>query len=132
MLAARTAFCSAILLLLAAAGQHHSDGAAALAEAVKDRTAGKPVDCIPLSAIRSSRVIDRTAILYDTGRTLFVNTPAGADLLDEDDVLVTRTHSGELCSLDIVELVDRATQTPRGSVGLGKFVPYAKVTPKGQ
>jgi hypothetical protein len=49
---------------------------AKLAKALEGRVAGAPVDCIQLRDIQSSRIIDGTAILYDTGTTLYLNRPA--------------------------------------------------------
>jgi hypothetical protein len=98
-----------------------------LADMLKDRVAGKPVDCISLPMVSSSTVIDKTAIVYQTGSTYYVQRPkVGADELDNDDVLVTRLTSSELCSIDTVELHDRASGFWRGFVGLDKFVPYAR------
>lgn len=102
---------------------------ARLAKALDGRVAGKPVDCINLRDIRSSEIIDRTAILYRTsGNKLYVNRPdIGGSSLDRDDIMVTKTYSSQLCSLDTVRLLDRGTQFQSGFVGLGKFVPYTKV-----
>ena len=102
---------------------------ARLAKALDGRVAGKPVDCINLRDIRSSEIIDRTAILYRTnGNKLYVNRPRiGGSSLDSDDILVTKTYSSQLCSLDTVRLLDRSTQFQSGFVGLGEFVPYTKV-----
>jgi hypothetical protein len=109
---------------------HTSDNPRAeakLAKALEGRVAGTPVDCIQLRDIQSSRIIDGTAILYDTGTTLYLNRPAsGASWLNDNDVLVTDTHSSQLCSIDIVRLFDNASHMPNGSVGLGKFIPYTK------
>jgi hypothetical protein len=100
---------------------------AKLAKALEGRVAGSPVDCIQLRDIRSTRIINGTAILYDTGTTLYLNRPeSGASWLSDDDVLVTDTHSSQLCSIDIVRLFDNASRMPNGSVGLGKFIPYTK------
>lgn len=102
-------------------------GESELARAVAGRTAGRPVNCISLSAVRSSRIIDRTAIIYEAGRTVFVNRPrSGAASLDSDAVLVTRTTGSQLCRLDTVRLVDRAARVPRGFVILDRFVPYTR------
>ena len=96
-----------------------------LARALEGRTAGTPVDCLNLRTIRSSEIIDHTAIIYRTnGNRVYVNYPDGADFLDRDDILVSRTYGSQLCSIDIVQLVDRSSRFPSGSVGLGKFVPY--------
>lgn len=100
---------------------------AKLAKALEGRVAGAPVRCINLRNVRSSTVIDGTAILYDMGGTIYVNRPdIGASSLDDDDVLVTRTPSTQLCDLDVVRLIDRSTRFETGFVGLGKFVPYTR------
>ena len=93
---------------------------AKLAKMLDGRVAGKPQDCIFLPSIRGSRIVDNTAIVYDAGRTLWVNRPrSGAESLDDDDILVTRLHSSSLCSIDIVELHDRYGNFYSGFVGLG-------------
>lgn len=99
-----------------------------LARAIEGRVAGKPQDCLRQRDIRSSRIIDRKAIIYETsGGTIYVNIPdSGAASLRRDYVLVTNTHSDQLCSVDIVRLFDSGSRMPAGSVGLGKFVPYTK------
>ncbi len=105
---------------------------AKLARALEGRVAGKPVSCILLRDIRSSQIIDRTAILYETsGGKLYVNYPdSGATFLSWGDILVTDTHSSQLCDIDIVRLVDQGSRMPSGSVGLGKFIPYTKASAK--
>lgn len=99
-----------------------------LARAIEGRVAGKPQDCLRQRDIRSSRIIDRTAIVYETtGGTIYVNEPdSGASSLRRNYVLVTNTHSDQLCSVDIVRLYDSGSHMQAGSVGLGKFVPYTK------
>ena len=100
-----------------------------LAKALEGRTAGKPVDCLYLRDIRSSRIFDRTAILYELNNgTYYLNRPeGGAQSLSWGDVLVTDTHSSQLCSIDIVRLFDTNPWMQNGFVNLGKFVPYKKV-----
>lgn len=103
-------------------------GAAELAKAVEGRVAGEPVRCLNLRDIRSTKIIDKTAIVYEgTGGVLYVNTPtAGARSLDKWDVLVTDTHSTQLCNVDIVRLYDSGSRMSTGFVNLGEFVPYRK------
>jgi len=112
-----------------AADRDNSKNEAKLTAALAGRVAGKPVDCISLRDIRSSQIIDGTAIVYDTGRgQLLVNRPRmGAESLDSDDILVTKTYGSELCSIDTINLVDRGSRFSHGFVGLGEFVPYSKV-----
>lgn len=103
------------------------DPEARLARALEGRVAGEPVDCIQLRNIRSSQIIDDTAILYDAGGTIYVNRPrAGRESLDRWDTLVTRTHSSQLCSIDVVHLYDFGSRMQTGTVFLGEFVPYRR------
>lgn len=101
---------------------------ARLERALAGRVAGEPVDCIDLHRIRSTQIIDRTAILYDMGGgTIYLNRPEnGASTLDRWDTLVTDTHSHRLCSIDVVRLYDTSARMHTGFVFLGEFVPYRK------
>ena len=101
-----------------------------LAKALEGREAGKPVDCIYQRDIRSSRIFDRTAILYELSNgTYYLNRPdAGASSLSWGDVLVTDTHSSQLCSIDVVRLYTTHPWMQSGFVNLSKFVPYKKVS----
>lgn len=101
---------------------------AKLAKLLEGRVAGEAQNCIPLTTITSSQIIDKTAIVYKSGSTYWVNRPkSGADSLDDDDVLVTKLSTGQLCSIDTVQLHDRASHMWSGFVALGEFVPYRKV-----
>lgn len=98
-----------------------------LSKLLAGRVAGKPTNCIPLTNTQSSTIIDRTAIVYRVGSRLYVNTPrSGADTLDDDDILLTRTIGSQLCSVDSVNLIDRTSRFQHGFVILGPFVPYDK------
>ncbi|PWK92595.1 hypothetical protein [Fulvimonas soli] len=111
----------------AAAPAGDAKGEAKLSELLAGRTAGQPVGCLRLDELRSSQIVDGTAIVYEGKRnTLYVNRPNGASALRSQVVLVSRPHNAQLCKLDIVQLVDPGTRMPRGSVSLGSFVPYSK------
>ena len=94
---------------------------------LEGRVAGQPVDCIDTYRNRDSTVIDKTAIVYGSGRTIYVNRPKYPESLNSDDILVTELHSTQLCSVDVVKLHDRTGGWYRGFVGLSQFVPYTKV-----
>lgn len=127
---ALAAAAAAGLLVAGAALAAPNSPAERLAKALEGRTAGAPVNCIMLRNIQSSQIIDDTAILYRVGRTLYVNKPtSGANFLDSTDIMVTDTRTPQLCSVDIVRLVDQGSRMMGGTVGLGQFVPYDK--PKG-
>lgn len=124
------AFTAAAMLLAgtAASAKPRLTGEEQLAKLLEGRVAGAPVDCIYMPSVSSSRVIDKTAIVYDSGRTLYVQRPkSGAESLDSDDVLVTKLTGPQLCSIDTVQLHDRGVgHFWRGFVGLDKFVPYTR------
>ena len=89
----------------AAVAKPKLSGEEQLAKLLEGRVAGEPQDCISLSSARSSQIIDKTAIVYRVGSTLWVNRPkGGAESLDDDDILVTKTIGSQLCSIDPVEL----------------------------
>ena len=119
---------TSVLLAAAPAGAApRLDPEQRLARAIEGRVPGEPVRCVNLRNIRSSRIIDRTAIIYDAGGTLYVNRPrSGRESLDQWDVLVTRPFGSQLCSIDVVQLYDTASRMQTGSVFLGDFVPYRK------
>lgn len=98
-----------------------------LEKILEGRVAGEPSNCISLSSISSSQVIERTAIVYRAGRTIWVNRPAGgANALDGNTIMVTKPVGNQLCSIDTVQLVDNSSRAWRGFVQLGDFIPYRK------
>jgi hypothetical protein len=100
---------------------------AELAAELEGRVAGEPVNCISLHRIRSSRIIERTAIVYDAGDTIYVNRPANADTLDRFDTMVITPTASQLCRIDSVRLIDSGLRTTTGFLALGKFVPYKRI-----
>jgi hypothetical protein len=117
------------LMLGGVAQAKERDPEAALANALRGRVAGEPVQCIDLHRIRNSRIIDRTAIIYDAGSVLYVNRPDnGAEELNDWDTMVTRTSSSQLCNVDTVTMVDRTSHSFTGVVFLGDFVPYRRIS----
>lgn len=126
-LAKTVAFTTAVLIVAGSALAAKRDPAAELAKLLEGRVAGPPVSCINLPQAQGSRVIDRTAIVYDFGSTIYVNYPkGGADSLSSDDILVTKTPGTQLCKMDIVRMVDRSVGFPKGFVSLGPFIPYKR------
>lgn len=103
-------------------------GEAALAKMLEGREAGDPVNCLPYSAGDSVRVINKTAIVYGHGATIWVNRPANADSLHDGDILVRSSHTAQVCNLDIVHLMDQTSKMETGTVGLGQFVPWRKAS----
>jgi len=118
---------AALLLTGVAAAAKPADPEAKLARLLKDRVPGKPVNCIDFHRVRSSTIVDHTAIVYDAGSTLYVNRPvAGLNSLDGWDYLVSSPSVSQICNVDIVRLVDKNTHIENGSISLGQFVPYTR------
>jgi hypothetical protein len=126
----RSLLIAAVALATPAVAAHRDSPDIQMQKALAGRVAGKPVNCISLTGVNSSQIIDGKAIIYRSGGRLYVNEPrAGAQSLRDDDILVTRSFGSQLCSIDTVRLIDRASRFPRGFVSLGQFVPYTKVRP---
>lgn len=98
-----------------------------LSKILQGRVAGEPVSCISVFDTRDQRVIDKTAIVYGKGGTIYVNRPSNARDLDSDDVLVSDIRGNQVCNVDIVRMHDRVGGWYRGFVGLEQFVPYRRV-----
>jgi hypothetical protein len=122
---------SAAALALGAAGivqaRPRESGQEQLDKLLQGRVAGTPVSCIPAFSNDQVRIIDRTALVYGSGRTIYVNRPRHPDNLDSDDILVTRRHGSQVCSLDQVRLHDRTSRSFSGFVNLEQFVPYRRI-----
>lgn len=106
-------------------------GEAQLAKILDGRVAGKPVSCVQMNQTDDVTIVDKTALVYKVGATYYVNRPTNADSLNDNEILVTKTYTSELCRLDTVQLHDRTSRMWSGFVGLQDFVPYTRVkTPK--
>jgi hypothetical protein len=113
--------------LPAAASAKRPSPESELARVTEGRVEGEPTTCINNLRFTSTRIIDGTAIVYESGNTVWVNRPrGGARGLDRWDVLVTRQYSNQLCSGDVVRLYDTSAQMETGAVFLGEFVPYRR------
>jgi hypothetical protein len=118
---------SALLAGPALQAREKLTGEQQLDKLLEGRVAGRPVSCIPLSSSSDTQIIDKTAIVYDSGRTIYVNRPTNADTLDSDDIMVTRVSTSQLCRLDTVRMHNRLGHNFSGFVSLQDFVPYTRV-----
>jgi len=99
-------------------------GEARLAKMLEGRVAGKPQSCIPAQLSNRLQIIDRTAVVYDGGRTVYVARPRDPRSLNTNDILVINRFGSELCKQDVIRTVDRTSGFMTGVVFLGDFVPY--------
>ncbi|MCB2049649.1 MAG: hypothetical protein KDE32_15715 [Novosphingobium sp.] len=118
---------AALLAAPAMAGKQRMTGEEKLAKELEGRVAGEPQRCLPYAASSDMKVIDKTAIVYGRGNTIWVNRPVNARSLDDDDILVRKSYTPQVCNLDIVHTMDRGSRMYTGTIGLGDFVPYRKV-----
>lgn len=102
------------------------DREAELAQAVANwRPAGPPVRCLNLRRATILRVVNRTAIVFRLGGTLYVMRPSGgAEFLDRRDALISRFNS-YMCDGQLVELADPYSGVRR-LIRSGPFVPYRR------
>ncbi|MCK0129510.1 hypothetical protein [Erythrobacter sp. F6033] len=98
-----------------------------LADILEGRVAGEPTRCIRTRPNERLRVIDDTAYVYGSGRTIYVQRTRHPDKIDRDDILVSRRfNASQICKLDIVHTVDRSFGMFNGAVFFDDFVPYTK------
>jgi hypothetical protein len=118
---------AALLAAPAVAGKPRLTGEEKLAKLLEGREAGEPVRCLPISASDNLKIIDKTALVYGRGKTIWVNRPTNARSLDDDDILLRKSYTPQVCNLDIVQTLDRSSRMFSGTVGLSMFVPYRKI-----
>lgn len=90
------------------------------------RVTGEPVDCIRTVSFSDTRVRDgRTIDFMRNSRQGWRNTlPSECPGLAVQRAITYKVSTGELCSVDIVYVLETAGGLSRGAgCGLGKFVP---------
>ena len=114
-----------------AADQEAARTSAALAETeltqeLRGRVAGPSQACVPLRNLGGNRSVgDAIIFKRQTGRTIYVNRPAGGcPDLRFSRALRTRPFSTQLCRGDIATVFDPVSGIEYGSCGLGDFTPY--------
>ncbi len=134
-LATGAAACLALTAGPAAADDHDAEdavemtkGEKKLAKMLEGRVAGEPQTCIRTRLNNRLRVIDDTAYVYGSGRTIYVQRTRHPERIDRDDILVQRRFSAsQICKLDIVNTVERTAGIFTGTVFFDDFIPYTRV-----
>ena len=99
-----------------------------LAEILKDRVAGEPQRCIRTRINNRLRVIDGTAYVYGSGRTIYVQRTRNPEDIDRDDILISRQfNASQLCRLDVVTTANRVAGFSTGAVFFEDFIPYTRI-----
>jgi hypothetical protein len=111
----------------AATDETYAKGEAKLSKLIEGRDAGKPVSCISAYLDgQSMQVIEGTAIVYNTGSTIYVARPDDPKSLDSNNILVINRFGSQFCKQDVIRTVDRYSGFTTGVVFLGDFTPYKK------
>ena len=90
---------------------------------------GKPVSCVNLSNIRSTSVHGDSVIDFKmTGGKVFRNTlPMSCPSLGFEERFLYKTSIGQLCSVDIITVLQSPGLSQGPSCGLGQFQPVKLV-----
>ena len=99
-----------------------------LDRALAGRVAGKPVGCVSDNQIDTPQIVSDRILLYrDGGRVWRNDLPAACPGLDDDAIVVTEVHGGQLCRNDQFYTLQRAgIGIPGPRCRLGKFTPWTK------
>jgi hypothetical protein len=116
---------AAIPFALAACSQERPSDRPAVAPAAK--IVGNAEDCVQITQLRESRIRDDWTIDFiQSGKRAWRNTlPQRCSGLKSDDAFTYKTSLSQLCSTDIIYVLQRTGGSlQRGAgCGLGKFVP---------
>lgn len=98
-----------------------------LADALKDRVAGEPTDCVSTSGLDGPQIIDRKTILYRSGGRVWRNELAAeCPGLSPFDTIIVELHGSQVCRNDRFRTVDPGSQIPGPTCLFGKFTPYTR------
>ncbi len=103
-------------------------GEARLAKLLEGRVAGEPLRCIRTLPSQRFQTIDRTAYVYGSGNTIYVQRTRDPEAIDDDDALVSRRfNASSICRLDVMTTIDQVLGFFTGAVFFEDFVPYTRV-----
>jgi hypothetical protein len=122
----------ALLLLVGACATPEAAGPGREAEALQRDLAGRTAEaaesCVPASSSgQGLRIVDARTLVYDQGRTLWVNR------LDSDcpgmrstDTLIVEVNGSQYCRGDRFRAASTGSTIPGPFCVLGSFTPYRK------
>lgn len=110
------------------AGEEMTKGEKRLAKLLEGREAGEPVRCIRSFPNDRMQTIDKTAYVYGSGKTIYVQRTQHPDNIDRSDTLVSRRFNAtQICRMDVTHTIDPFIGMYTGAVFFTDFVPYTKV-----
>lgn len=123
------------LVILGAFGLASSGLAVAYAreKAPEVSAVGEPKSCVSIQRIRSTKIVDDSTIDFKMagGKTYRNTLPYSCSGLRRDDAFSYRTSTSQLCSVDIIRVVENYGGRLQEGVGcgLGKFQEVKRVNP---
>jgi len=119
----------AALAVTAPASAEQSKGDEQLAKLLEGRVAGEPTRCVPSHVNARIYMIDKTALVYDAGRTIYINYTAHPEALDSNDMLVIRDATPSFCRTSRVEMRRSYASDSLGyPIFLTDFIPYKRAS----
>ncbi len=107
-------------------------GMSAKKEPAPVRAVGEPVNCVSLTQIRSTKIIDNSTIDFKMvgGKTYRNSLPYSCPGLKSEDRFSYKTSLNRLCNVDVVRVLhDYGGRLQEGAgCGLGKFQPVERVS----
>lgn len=98
-----------------------------LERALTDRVPGVPVRCINPRSHSETRIFDKTAVLFGSGETIFLQKTLQPALLHADNIMVLDLRAtATICAGEGVRMQDRSEGWERGSITLTEFIPYRR------
>ena len=117
----------AALAITAPASAERLTGEEQLAKLLEGRVAGEPTNCVPSRLDARIYMIDKTALIYDTGRTIYVNYTAHPETLDSNDTLVIKDSTSSFCRTTQVDMRSPSSlDMPGYPIFLTDFIPYKR------
>ena len=113
----------AALLAVSVRSQEADDRPASKAPPVE--VLGEPVNCVNISRIRNTQVHDDYTIDFNLGSgEIYRNTlPNRCPQLGFEESFAYEANTGQLCSIDMISVIQRGAAGRGPRCSLGKFVP---------
>lgn len=99
-----------------------------LAKLLEGREAGEPQRCIRNFLNDRMQTIDKTAYVYGSGKTIYVQRTRDPENIDRSDTLVSRRFNAtQICRMDVTHTIDPFIGMFTGAVFFTDFVPYTRI-----
>lgn len=99
-----------------------------LARLLEGREAGEPLRCIRTMPNGRIQTIDKTAYVFGSGTTIYVQRTRNPEQINSRDALITqRFNATQICKLDVVTTTDPVTGIFTGVVFFEDFIPYTQI-----